>query len=64
MPPLTRPAGLCETCEHMSSIVSDRGSQFIRCNLAEVDPSFPKYPRLPVMQCTGYLCSAPKDQYS
>jgi hypothetical protein len=27
---------------------------FSLCRLSKVDPRFPKYPRLPVLECTGY----------
>jgi hypothetical protein len=27
---------------------------FYLCQLSKVDPSFPKYPRLPVLKCSGY----------
>jgi hypothetical protein len=47
-------AGLCAACVHMRKIVSDRGSAFYLCQLSKVDPSFPKYPRLPVLECRGY----------
>jgi hypothetical protein len=47
-------AGLCEHCAHMREIKSDRGSTFYRCALSDVDSRFPKYPRLPVLQCSGY----------
>jgi hypothetical protein len=46
--------GLCATCTHMRRVESDRGAVFYRCALAESDPRFPKYPRLPVLQCDGY----------
>jgi hypothetical protein len=49
-----RNAGLCATCLHARRIESDRGSIFIRCDLALKDPSFVKYPRLPVLACSGY----------
>jgi hypothetical protein len=51
--------GLCATCIHKREITSDRGSIFYRCALADTDPRFPKYPRLPVLQCSGYT---PKDR--
>jgi hypothetical protein len=47
-------AGLCESCKHMRRITSDRGSVFYLCELSKVDLRFPKYPRLPVLSCTGY----------
>lgn len=47
-------AGLCADCQHADSIKSDRGSVFLRCGLARTDSRFPKYPRLPVLACSGY----------
>jgi hypothetical protein len=46
--------GLCATCLHMRRITSDRGAVFYLCELSKVDPSFPKYPRLPVLECSGF----------
>lgn len=46
--------GLCASCENMRLIESDRGTKFYLCRLSATDPSFPKYPRLPVLQCPGY----------
>jgi hypothetical protein len=51
--------GLCSRCLHMREIHSDRGSIFYMCQLSSTDSSFPKYPRLPVLQCVGYLPSDP-----
>ena len=51
---MATPAGLCDTCVHRKEIVSDRGSVFIQCLLSRTDPAFPKYPRLPVLSCSGY----------
>jgi len=47
-------AGLCASCKHVRRILSDRGSVFYLCQLAKTDSRFPKYPRLPVLSCTGY----------
>jgi len=47
-------AGLCADCRNMRRIASDRGSIFYMCALSATDPSFPKYPRLPVLECAGY----------
>jgi hypothetical protein len=47
-------AGLCATCVNMRSIVSDRGSVFYLCELSKTDARFPKYPRLPIIECSGY----------
>jgi hypothetical protein len=46
--------GLCITCRHMRRIESDRRSKFYLCGRSASDPSFPKYPRLPVLRCKGY----------
>jgi hypothetical protein len=46
--------GLCRACRHVRVINSGRGSTFYLCRLAERDPRFPKYPRLPVLACAGY----------
>jgi hypothetical protein len=35
-------------------IRSDRGAVFYLCTLLAVDPRFVKYPRLPVLSCSGY----------
>ncbi len=46
--------GLCATCLHVRRAGNQRGSVFYRCARAEDDPRFPKYPRLPVVNCIGY----------
>jgi hypothetical protein len=46
--------GLCANCVHARIVRSDRGSIFYRCGLSDTDPAFPKYPRLPVLNCAGY----------
>ncbi len=46
--------GLCGDCTHARQITSDRGSTFLQCQLSFTDPRFEKYPRLPVLACTGY----------
>ena len=38
----------------MRKVVSDRKSVFYQCRLSDTNPDFPKYPRLPVLQCSGY----------
>lgn len=38
----------------MRRVTSDRDSVFYLCEFSKVDPSFPKYPRLPVVTCAGY----------
>ncbi len=51
--------GLCRDCQQSRRIESDRGSIFFRCELSLQDPRFPKYPRLPVLQCSGYQPISP-----
>lgn len=51
-------AGLCADCAHSRRIESDRRSLFILCELSLTDPRFPKYPRLPVLSCDGYVKKA------
>ena len=51
---LHAPIGLCATCRHARVVHSSHGSTFYLCRLAESDPRFDKYPRLPVLRCAGY----------
>jgi hypothetical protein len=46
----------------MRQIESDRGSIFYLCQLSAMDANFPKYPRLPVLRCSGYLPAAAKSR--
>jgi hypothetical protein len=46
--------GLCQTCEYGRRIRSSHQSTFWRCDRSLTDPSFLKYPRLPVLNCRGY----------
>lgn len=53
--PRGRPAaGLCETCTHQREVPNTRGSSFSLCERSRTDPSYPRYPRLPVLSCPGY----------
>lgn len=45
--------GLCATCRN-ARLLASRSSVFLRCALADVDPAFPRYPRLPVIECSGF----------
>jgi hypothetical protein len=45
---------LCHDCQHARRIESDRGSIFFMCELSFEDSRFPRYPRLPVLVCSGY----------
>ena len=46
--------GLCADCLNARLIESAKGSQFLLCQLSQSDPSFSKYPRLPILACAGY----------
>jgi hypothetical protein len=52
---MARPsAGLCDTCAHQRVIRNTRGSSFSLCERSKADPRYPKYPRLPVIECPGW----------
>jgi hypothetical protein len=59
---VTRPAaearsprvGLCASCRYVEVITSSRESTFYRCRRSDTDPTFRKYPALPVLVCRGY----------
>ncbi len=54
--PVAREAeGLCATCARTRRITNDRGSMFVLCLHSTNDSSFPKYPRLPVLACRGFV---------
>jgi hypothetical protein len=46
--------GLCDTCAHQKLIENTRGSAFSMCRLGLNDPDWPKYPRMPVLECPRY----------
>lgn len=46
--------GLCSDCVHARCVESARKSKFLLCTRSAHDPNFPKYPRLPVTQCSGH----------
>ncbi|MBV9003031.1 MAG: hypothetical protein JOZ98_03530 [Solirubrobacterales bacterium] len=50
-----RTAGLCDSCRHQQVVRNTRGSVFSLCRRSRTEPErFPRYPRLPVLQCEGY----------
>jgi hypothetical protein len=55
------PVGLCDSCRHQQLVPNRRGSVFSLCRLSKVDPRFAKYPRIPVLECTGYERRAAPD---
>jgi hypothetical protein len=53
--PASPPAGLCDSCRHQQLVRNTRGSVFSLCRRSKNEPDrFPRYPRLPVVQCPGY----------
>jgi hypothetical protein len=58
-PPLPDP-GLCATCRH-AAIVRGARYAFWMCRLSATDPTFDRYPRLPILQCRGYQ-RGPRDE--
>lgn len=53
--------GLCADCQHARHIESVRGSVFVRCEWSTSDPTFLKYPRLPVLLCSAHAPSSRPD---
>jgi hypothetical protein len=47
-------AGLCDRCTHQQIVRNTRGSSFSLCRRSREDPAYPRYPRVPVLQCAGY----------
>jgi hypothetical protein len=47
-------AGLCDSCRHQKLIHNTRGSTFSMCERSKTDERYPKYPRLPVVDCAGW----------
>jgi hypothetical protein len=47
-------AGLCDSCAHQQLVPNTRGSVFSLCRRSRDDPAFPRYPRLPVLECRGH----------
>jgi hypothetical protein len=57
----TPEAGLCDRCRHQRIVRNTRGSRFSLCERSRVDPAFPRYPRLPVRQCSGFEPRLPEN---
>jgi hypothetical protein len=49
------PPSLCESCARMRPVVTPKGSRFLLCQLAAVDPAYAKYPPQPVVRCAGHV---------
>jgi hypothetical protein len=46
--------GLCDSCRHQRVVKNTRGSVFSLCERSKTDPRYPKYPRVPVLECPGF----------
>ena len=46
--------GLCDSCVHQRTVRNTRGSVFSLCGRSRTDPAFPRYPRMPVLECRGH----------
>ncbi len=51
--------GLCARCSHARVTGNRRGSRFWLCRRATDDPTFRKYPPLPVRECRGFELAPP-----
>jgi hypothetical protein len=54
--------GLCDTCVHQRIVRNTRGSVFSLCRRSKTDPRFPRYPRVPVLECWGHESHASTDK--
>ena len=52
-------AGLCDHCVHQRVVRTTRGSAFSLCEKSKDDERFPKYPRIPVGACPGFVPRQP-----
>jgi hypothetical protein len=50
--------GLCWNCEYARHVEAKESSVYFLCERSLTDPTFPKYPRLPVLRCWGYFQGA------
>jgi hypothetical protein len=46
--------GLCDRCLHQRLVPNSRGSVFSLCERSRTDPAFRRYPRIPVLRCSGF----------
>lgn len=47
-------AGLCDACVHQRVVHNTRGSVFSLCLRSREDPTYPRYPGIPVRACPGF----------
>lgn len=46
--------GLCDSCLHQQLVPNTRGSVFSLCLRSREDRRYPRYPRMPVLACSGH----------
>lgn len=51
--PAPDPVGLCRHCRHAREVPAERATYWL-CRRSVDDPSFPRYPRLPIRACRGF----------
>lgn len=55
-------SGLCDSCLLQRIVRTGRGSEFSMCLRHRDDPRYPKYPRIPVGACPGYVPRAERPE--
>ena len=51
---MTQDLGLCGGCSWGRQVTTARGSRFLRCGRSDADPTYARYPALPVRHCFGF----------
>ena len=56
MPEIARDSiiGLCLHCRYATIVRSAHNAAYYLCERSKTDPDFAKYPRLPVLSCSGF----------
>jgi hypothetical protein len=49
--------GLCWNCEYARHVEGKESTVYFLCERSLTDSTFPKYPRLPILRCSGYVNS-------
>ena len=53
--------GLCLDCVHAKRVEGKEDTFYFLCELSFANRTFPKYPRLPVLRCPGYVKRSGED---
>lgn len=51
--------GLCVDCLYGKAVAGKHEATYYLCERSFFDSDFPKYPRLPVLRCSGYAAEKP-----